>query len=67
MKDPVSTHGRQAGSTNDRQAWSPFQLRFGHGPILVHMNLHHSQEQPYDVCIRIIPLTQTLHLEHHTE
>ena len=34
-------------------------LRFGHGPILVQINLQHSQAQPYCVCTRVIYLTQT--------
>ena len=44
-------------------------LRFGHGPILVKINLQHSQTQPYGILYtRVICLTQThLYVEHHTE
>ena len=46
----------------------PFFLRFGHGQILVQINLQHSKAQPYAVGTRIIYLTQThLYIEHHTE
>ena len=38
---------------------SLFFLRFGHGPILVQINLQHSQAQPYGICTRVIYLTQT--------
>ena len=34
-----------------------FFMRFGHGPILVQINLQHSQAQPYGICIRVIYLT----------
>jgi hypothetical protein len=45
-----------------------FFMRFGHGPILVQINLQHSQAQPYGICTRVIYLTQThLSVEHHTE
>ena len=37
---------------------SPFLLCFGHGPILVHINLQHSQANP-KVCTRVIYLNQT--------
>ena len=37
----------------------PFFLRFSHGPMLVQINLQHSQAQPYCVCTRVIYLTQT--------
>ena len=43
-------------------------LRFGHGPILVQMNLQHRQAQSYCICTRVIYLTQTqVYVEHHTE
>ena len=46
----------------------PFFMRFGHGPILVQINLQHSQAQPYVICTRVIYLTQThLYVEHHKE
>ena len=32
------------------------------GPILVQMNLQHSQAQPYDVCTRVISLNHTLYI-----
>jgi hypothetical protein len=52
----VQLHGRGA------------DLPFGHGPILVHINLCHSQAQPYGICTRVICLTQThSYVEHHTE
>ena len=36
--------------------------------ILVHMNLQHSQAQPYGIFTRVIYLTQTyLYVEHHAE
>ena len=38
---------------------SPFRLRFSQGPILVQINLQHSQAQPYGICTRVIYLTQT--------
>ena len=31
-------------------------LCFGHGPILLQMNLQNSQTQPYDECTRVISL-----------
>ena len=34
-------------------------MRFGQGPILVQINLQHSQAQPYGICTRVIYLTQT--------
>ena len=37
--------------------WSPFLLRFSHSPILVQINLQHSQVQPYGKCTSIIYLT----------
>ena len=47
---------------------SHFLLRFGHGTILVQINLQHSQAQSYCICTSVIYLTQThLHLEHHTD
>ena len=45
-------------------------MRFGHGPILVQINLQHSQAQPYGICTRVIQthITQNhLYVEHHTE
>ena len=37
-----------------RGADVPFFLRLGHGPILVQINLHYSQAQPYrDIIINI--------------
>ena len=36
-----------------------FFMRFVQGPILVQINLQHSQAQPYGICTRIIYLTQT--------
>ena len=55
-------------TVHGREANLPFFLRFGHGPILVHINLQHSQAQPYGICTRVIYLTQThLYEEHHTE
>ena len=47
----------------------PFFIHFGHGPVLVQINLQHSQAQPYGICIRVIYLTQThyLYVEHHAE
>ena len=51
-----------------RGADLPFFMRFGHCPILVQINLQHSQAQPYGICTRVIYLTQThLYSEHHTE
>ena len=40
----VQLHGRGADL--------PFFLRFGYGPILVQINLQHSQIQPYAICTR---------------
>ena len=54
-------------TVHGRGADLPFFLRFGHGPILVQINLQHSHAQPYGLCTRVIYLTQTLHMEHHTE
>ena len=34
-------------TVHGRGADLPFSLRFGHGPILVQINLQHSQAQPY--------------------
>ena len=36
-----------------------FFFAFSHGPILIQINLQHSQAQPYGTCTRIIFLTQT--------
>ena len=41
---------------------SPLQLRFGYGPIFVHLNLQLSQEHSYGVCTCIISLTQSLYV-----
>ena len=46
-------------STHGRGADLPLFLHFGHGPILVQINLQHSQAQPYGICTRVIYLTQT--------
>ena len=46
-----------------RGADIPVFLRFGHGPILVQINLQHSKAQSYGICTRVICLTQT----HYTE
>ena len=47
-----------------RGADLPFFMRFGHGPILVQINLKHSKAQPYGICTRVIYQT---HLYVHTE
>ena len=48
---------------NQVDSWSrsryPFLLRFGHGAILVQINLQHSQAQPCSICTRVIYLTKT--------
>ena len=45
-----------------------FFMRFGHGPILVQINLQHSQAQPYGICTCVIyPNQNHLYVEHHTE
>ena len=56
-------------TVHGREADLPFFLRFEHGPILVQINLQHSQAQPYGICNRVIYLTQTHHIYvgHHTE
>ena len=55
-------------TVHDRGADLPLFMRFGNGPILIRINLQHSQAQPYDICTRIIYLTQShLYVEHHTE
>ena len=55
-------------TVHGREAYLPFLMRFGHGPILVQINLQHSQAQPYGISTRVIYLTQThLYVEHHTE
>ena len=60
----LSTHGRQTWS----RSWSPFQLFFGHGPLLVQMNLHHSQALPYEVwTLFFFHYLNSLYVEHHTE
>ena len=48
----VQLHGRGADL--------PVFLRFGHGPILVQINLQHIQG-------RYLPKSNSLYLEHHTE
>ena len=50
---PISTYGRQTWSS---RTLSPFQLHFLHYPILVQMNLQHSQSQPFDVCTCLFSL-----------
>ena len=46
----------------------PFFMHFSHGPILVQINLQHSQAKPYGKCTRVIYLTQThLYVEPHRE
>ena len=51
-----------------RGADLPFFMRFGHGPILVQINLQLSQAQPYGISTCVIYLTQIhLYVEHHTE
>ena len=55
-------------TVHGRGADHPFFCFFSHGPILVHINLQHSQVQPYGICTCFIYLTQThLNVEHHTE
>ena len=44
---------------------SPFFLGFGHGPILVQINMQHRQAQPYGICTRIIYLTQKIYICYH--
>ena len=44
-------------TVHSRGADLPFFLRFGHGPLLVQINLQHSQAQPYGICTRAINLT----------
>ena len=41
-------------TVNGRGADFPFFMRFGQGPILVQINLQHSQAQPYGISIRFI-------------
>ena len=55
-------------TVHGRGADLPFFMRFGPGPILVQINLQHSQEQHYGICTRVIYLTQThLYVEYHIE
>ena len=55
-------------TVHGRRADLPFFMRFGHGPILVQINLQHIQAQPYGICTRVIYLTQShLNVEHNTE
>ena len=46
-------------TVHGRGADPPFFMRFGHGKILVQINLQHSQAQPCGICTRVIYLTQT--------
>ena len=46
-------------TVHGRGADLPFFMRFGHGPILVQINLQQSQAQPYGICTRVIYLTHT--------
>ena len=51
-----------------RGADLPLFLRFEHGLILVQINLEHSQAQLYNICTRVIYLSQAhFYVEHHTE
>jgi hypothetical protein len=43
-----------------RGADLPFLLRFDHGPILVQINMQHSQAQPYGKCTRVICLLKLI-------
>ena len=43
-----TVHGRGADFS--------FLLRFGHGPILIQINLQNSQAQPYGICTGFIYL-----------
>ena len=56
-------------TVHGRGADLPFFMRFGHGPILVPINLQHSHAQPYDIHIyyRYLPNLNSLYVEHHTE
>jgi hypothetical protein len=57
-------------TVHGRGADLPFFLRFSHGPILVQINLQHSQAQPYCIYTRVIylALAQThFYMEHHIE
>ena len=38
-------------TVHGRGAVLPFFMRYGHGPILLQINLQHSQAQPYGICI----------------
>ena len=46
-------------TVHGRGADLPLFIRFGHGPILVQLNMQQSQAQPYGICTRVIYLTQT--------
>ena len=55
-------------TVHGRGADLPFFMHFRHGPILVQINLQHSQAQPYGICTRVIYLTQPhLYVDHQTE
>ena len=55
-------------NVHGRGADLPFFMLFGYGPVLVQINLQHSQAQPYGICTRVTYLTQShLYVEHHTE
>ena len=55
-------------TVHGRAADLPFFLRFGHGAVLVHINLQHSQVQPYGKYTRVIYQSEThLYVEHHAE
>ena len=46
-------------SVHGRVADLPILLRFGHGPIMVQINVQYSQAQLYGICTCVIYLTQT--------
>ena len=55
-------------TVHGRGADLPFFMRFGHGPILLQINLQHSQAQPYGIWTGVIYLTQNhLYVEHQTD
>ena len=46
----------------------PLFLCFDNGLILVQINLEHSQAQPYNICTRVIYISQAhFNVEHQTE
>jgi hypothetical protein len=51
-------------SVHDRGAALPFFLRFGHGPILVKINLQQTLRHMHS---RYLPNSNSLYVEHHTE